>query len=98
MRFAVRSRLLLWALWPAFLAACALELVVFAVVDPLELHLFGQPIAFSRQAIYTGAFFVFWGISLVAGYLTALLSLPPSEINDCPVPVCERPEGCRPPS
>ena len=27
---------LLWITWPAFIAACVLELIVFAVVDPLE--------------------------------------------------------------
>ena len=38
--------------WPAFLAASLLQLVVFAIVDPLELHWFGRELAWSRQAVY----------------------------------------------
>ena len=30
-------------LWPAFLMAGVLEMLVFAVVDPAELHWFGGP-------------------------------------------------------
>ena len=60
--------------WPAFLSACALQGVVFAVVDPLELLWFGQPLAWSRQAVYTAAFFVFWGCSALASGLTVLLA------------------------
>ena len=28
---------LMWVVWPAFLAACILELVVFAMVDPQDM-------------------------------------------------------------
>lgn len=66
--------------WPAFLGACVLELVVFAVVDPTELHWHGWP----RQAIYTAAFFVFWVICAGAGALTVLLGTSPSELNRSP--------------
>ena len=68
--------------WPAFLAACLLELLVFACVDPHELHWLGQPMEFSRQGVYTLAFFAFWLVTLVASGLTALLSLSPAEVND----------------
>lgn len=47
--------------WPAFLLAAVLEMLVFAMVDPGDLHWFGQPLDWSRQAVYTVAFFVFWG-------------------------------------
>ena len=62
-------------LWPAFLAACLLELAVFAFVDPLDLHWAGHGLA--CQAVYTAAFFAFWAIAGVATALTALLSEPP---------------------
>ncbi len=29
---------LMLIVWPAFMSACLLELVVFALVDPLDLH------------------------------------------------------------
>jgi hypothetical protein len=67
--------------WPAFLAACALQLVVFAVVDPMELHWFGHPLPWSRQAVYAAAFFVFWGCSALASMMTALLGRPPGNVN-----------------
>jgi hypothetical protein len=69
----MRPRKLMWIAWPAFLSACALELVVFAVLDPSELHWSGSPLGWSRQAVYTAAFFVFWAAGIVSGSLTALL-------------------------
>jgi hypothetical protein len=61
-------------LWPSFLMAGVLEMLVFAVVDPSELHWFGgPPIELSRQAIYTLSFMIFWLVISLAGALTALL-------------------------
>ena len=62
--------------WPAFLSACALELVVFALVDPLELRWSGHPIAGSRQAVYSAAFFIFWLAGLLSAALATLLADP----------------------
>ncbi len=72
---------LMWIAWPSFLMAAVLELLVFAVVDPESLHWFGQPMALSRQAVYTLGFFVFWLAVSIAGALTLLLAAPASEIN-----------------
>jgi hypothetical protein len=85
---------LMWIAWPAFLVAGVLEMLVFAMVDPQDLHWFGQPVALSRQGIYTLAFFVFWGITMLSSALTTLLALSPFELNQCPLPGNERPEGC----
>jgi hypothetical protein len=71
----MRAALLMTIAWPAFLAACGLQLLVFAFVDPLELQWSGQPLAWSRQAVYSGAFFVFWAAAAVSSALTALLGL-----------------------
>jgi len=62
--------------WPAFLSACVLELVVFAMVDPRDLYWFGHPMALSRQSVYSLGFFVFWSISCAAGALTVALGIP----------------------
>lgn len=75
---------LMWILWPAFLAACALELLVFAFVDPQELQWAGHTLAWSRQAVYTGAFFAFWGVAAVACACTALLRIAPDHVNQGP--------------
>ena len=63
-------------LWPAFIAAGALEMVVFAVVDPAELHWrAGPPIGWSSQAVYTASFLIFWATIALAGAATMLLSM-----------------------
>ncbi|MFN3612034.1 hypothetical protein [Tepidimonas sp.] len=85
---------LMWIAWPAFLMAAVMEVVVFAFVDPSELHWAGESLGWSRQAIYTLAFFVFWGLTMASGALTTLLSLSPWEINRCPVPPDQRPADC----
>lgn len=72
---------LMWILWPAFLAACALELLVFGFVDPNELEWRGHPLGISRQGIYSAAFFAFWAVCAVACWITTLLRLTPRELN-----------------
>ena len=91
----MRNVKLIRVAWPAFLAACVLELVVFAVVDPHDLHWAGQPVVMSRLSIYTLSFFVFWAISIGSNALTALLAMSPAEVNLCPLPENQRPSGCR---
>lgn len=84
----------MWIVWPAFLVAGILEVLVFAMVDPQDLHWFGQPVAMSRQGVYTLAFFVFWLIAMLSSGLTTLLSMSPFEVNRCPLPPDARPDGC----
>lgn len=85
---------LMWIAWPAFLMASVLEMMVFALVDPADLHWAGAPLGWSREAIYTVAFFAFWGLIMVSSTLTTLLSMSPFEVNRCPVPFGERPDDC----
>lgn len=85
---------LMWIAWPAFLMAGVLEILVFSMLDPSDLNWFGAPLEISRQGIYTLAFFVFWLITMASSALTTLLSLSPFEVNRCPLPAHERPDGC----
>jgi hypothetical protein len=71
----------MWITWPAFLVAGLLEVLVFAFVDPHDLHWFGQDLDLSRQAIDTLAFFAFWALAIVSSALTALLGLSSAEVN-----------------
>ena len=80
--------------WPAFLAACVLELVVFAVVDPSDLQWSGQPLPMIREGVYTLAFFVFWAVSGISNAITLLLGKSAAELNACPFRPDERPAGC----
>lgn len=84
----------MWIAWPAFLVAGVLEMLVFALVDPADLHWFGHPLALSREGVYTLAFFVFWALTMASSALTTLLSLSPFEVNRCPVPPQSRPTDC----
>ena len=77
------KRLAMAILWPAFLMAGVLEVLVFAVVDPGELHWFGGAvIAWPAQAIYSVSFLIFWGVISTAGALTALLSVESDTVNE----------------
>lgn len=75
----MRVRRLLLIMWPAFLAAGLLTMLVFAMVDPQDLHWFGHPLALSRAGVYTLAFFAFWAIVMMASGMTALLASPVTE-------------------
>jgi hypothetical protein len=69
------TRRLAVILWPAFLVAAVLEMIVFAVVDPAQLHgVGGAPIEFSATTVYSVAFFVFWVVVSGACAMTAWLA------------------------
>lgn len=85
---------LMWIAWPAFLVAAVLEMIVFALVDPGELHWGGHALGWSRQTVYTVTFFVFWIAAMASSALTTLLAMSPFEVNRCPVPPEDRPSGC----
>jgi hypothetical protein len=71
-----RERVLL-ILWPAFMMAGVLEMLVFVVVDPDSLHWFGaDPLQWSRSAVYSLTFLIFWGVIATSAAITQLLQLP----------------------
>jgi hypothetical protein len=66
----------MWTLWPSFLAAGLCEIVVFASVDPLDIHsLAGAGSAeLSRTGVYTIGFFLFWAITAASSALSLYLA------------------------
>jgi TRAP-type mannitol/chloroaromatic compound transport system permease small subunit len=73
---------LLAILWPSFLMAGVLEMLIFALVDPTTLRwMGGETLALSPSAVYSLAFFAFWAVIAVAGLLTRLLEGNPDDIN-----------------
>ncbi|MDQ6629813.1 MAG: hypothetical protein M3Z29_15420 [Pseudomonadota bacterium] len=77
----MRQRVL-QVLWPAFLVAGVLEMLVFAVIDPRELRWFGGPlIGWAPIAIYSVTFLILWAATATAGALTALLLLNGDELD-----------------
>lgn len=72
--FATRALLILW---PAFLMAGVLEMLVFVVVDPDHLQWFGvEPLHWTRNAVYSVTFFIFWGVISTSSAITQLLEHP----------------------
>lgn len=62
----------LQVLWPSFLMAGVMEMLVFAAVDPQAIHGVAEA-GLSRPGVYTLAFFAFWAVIATAGAMTALL-------------------------
>ncbi len=85
---------ILWVLWPSFLVAAVAELLVFAVIDPADVHLFGVPVEVGRMTVYAVGFFLFWAVGASAAALTVFLRRSPVEVNRCPLDAEERPAGC----
>ena len=67
--------------WSSFLAACVLEFLVFAFLDPGELHGRGEPLQWSRQGVYAISFFAFWLVTLLSSTLAVLLTMSSVELN-----------------
>ena len=86
---------LIWVLWPSFIVGGIAEAVFFTLFDPLDLHLFGEPLNLSRTAIYTIGFFAFWLFAAGSSAFTCFLQRPAEDINRlCPLEPRERPAGC----
>ena len=76
------KRLAMLIVWPAFLSAGLLEMLVFVVVDPTELHWFGGPsVDWPAQAVYSVTFLIFWVAIATSAAASALLSIESDDIN-----------------
>ena len=75
---------LIWILWPSFIAAGIAEMGFFALVNPQELYLFGQPVHFSALATYSIGFFGFWIACAASSMLTLFFQRGAAEINHLP--------------
>ncbi len=84
----------LWVLWPSFLVAAVAELIIFSMIDPVDLHIFNVPIEAERMPVYTVGFFFLWAITAAASALTVFLERSPFEVNRCPLLSENRPDGC----
>ncbi|MCU0761953.1 MAG: hypothetical protein MUF76_02980 [Hydrogenophaga sp.] len=77
----MNPRYLMAIVWPAFLVAAVLEIAVFALVDPHELHWLGAPLEMPRNAVYTMAFFGFWAAAAASSALSLLLTRSSEDLN-----------------
>lgn len=65
-------RSLMWILWPSFLAAAVGSAMVFALIDPLDVAVFGY-VPMGRVGFYTVSFFFLWAAAGASSALTAYL-------------------------
>ena len=72
-------RRILWVLWPSFLVGGVAETAFFAIFDPHDLMLFGEPLDLSRRTVYSLGFFFFWATCAAASALTVFLQKSPRE-------------------
>jgi len=72
---------LIWILWPSFIVGGIGEVVFFTLIDPQELYLLGQPVEWSRTAVYSVGFFMFWALAAASSALTCFLQRGADEIN-----------------
>lgn len=68
-------------LWPSFVAACLVEMVVFASFDPQDWHFFGMEEQQSAETVYSIGFFCFWIITTLASLGTWNLTRSATELN-----------------
>lgn len=73
---------IMWVIWPAFMLAGVLEILVFGLVDPYDLHWLGLSLDLSRLTVYSLGFFAFWIITAASSALTVLLAMPSTEVNE----------------
>jgi hypothetical protein len=62
--------------WPSALGAALMEMVVFALVNPMDIPNVEHALGATAQGVYSMAFFIFWATISVACALTLLLSQP----------------------
>ena len=72
---------LMWILWPSFIVGGIAEGVFFTLIDPQELYLFGEPVHWSKTAVYSVGFFLFWIVAAASSAFTCFLQRRAAEIN-----------------
>ena len=77
----MNPRKLILIFWPSFIVAGIAEGIFFTIFDPMEMSVFGDPVACSRTAVYSLGFFAFWAITSASSALTCYLQKGAAEIN-----------------
>ena len=67
--------------WPAFLGAAAMEVLVFALFDPHDLRWAGHNLHLSSTGTYSLAFFAFWLVIAASCWLTHTLGRSSADLN-----------------
>jgi hypothetical protein len=67
-------------LWPAFVGAGVMTLLVFAHVDPADVHtVAGKRFELPREGVYTLSFFGFWAVIAATAAISCWLQRPDAD-------------------
>lgn len=69
----MKWRSIMLILWPSFLMAGFASGILFALVDPLDIAIFGH-IHLKRELLYAGGFFFLWLTASFSSWLTIYLA------------------------
>ena len=70
----------IWILWPSFIVGAVGTVLLFLLLDPVDLRLVG-PLELGRKAGYTIGFFFFWALAAASSGLTCFLQRNSDEVN-----------------
>jgi len=73
-----KARVAMSVLWPAFLAAAAMNALFFSLVDPADLVVYNMPVEIDRLAAYAIGFMVCFIFASLSSFMTWSLSRPPT--------------------
>lgn len=68
-------------LWPSFIVAGVMDVVLFTLFDPMGLIYRGAPLFASRLGGYSTGFFLFWLFGAASSALTCYLQCSSAQIN-----------------
>ena len=60
-------------LWLSFFTAVLGETAFFAIIDPQELYLMGEPVFWSPMVVYSVGFFMFWSLTALTAGLVVVV-------------------------
>ena len=86
-------RKMIWVFWPSFIVAGIGTVLLFTLLDPVDLRFVG-PLELPRDAGYTIGFFFLWALGAGSSAFTCWLQRRADEVNRCPLQPAERPLGC----
>lgn len=69
-------------LWPSFLGAAGIEMLVFGLIDPVHVQLpGGNRLELGVMTLYSLAFFAFWSVCAGVAWMTQRLDEPSFAVN-----------------
>ena len=78
----MKTRQLVWALWPSFLVSIPAVGLLFSFVHPEDVLFFGHPPHIDDEGVYTLGFLFIWLFCAVSSMLTIYVFPMKADVND----------------